>query len=195
MVSSFFRARRHLTANRVLVLALRCAGAAPASLSGCSAEGRSAPDTPGTGGTSGESGGGGAGGSGCAPLQLRTLVSISVEPPTATLVSKNGSRPEQLFHLVGSYDDGSRQSLGGATFALDGLTSGAIGESSGVFTGNGVIGGTATLPGDGTGAPLSATATVEVKLDDERNETCSTSAYCCDGRSCFRNVRIDPLPN
>lgn len=171
MVSSFLQYNRRLTTNRCLVLAFLWAGAAPVLLASCSASRSSTFDAAGAGSATGGDGAGGsagAGGAGGDPVLVANLVSIRVDPPAATLVSKNGSRPEQAFRVIGSYDDGTTQALDGASFTLDVLASGAIDERSGVFTANGIIGGaaavTATLP-VAEGEPLSAAATIDVAIE------------------------------
>ena len=95
-----------------------------------------------------------------------TLVSIAIEPATATLISSDGSMPEQIFGVVGTYSDGFSRALTGARFSIAPISLGTIDEANGRFVSNGFIGGVGTVTAtvNGPAGELSATATVTVQL-------------------------------
>jgi hypothetical protein len=97
----------------------------------------------------------------------RDIVSIEIAPTSASLVSIDGSMPEQAFTVSATLMDGSIVSAVGPRFSVDTLTVGTVDEASGLFVANGVIGGTATVTATVAGATgdLTATATVEVSLE------------------------------
>ncbi len=95
------------------------------------------------------------------------IVSIAIEPPTASLVSTNGSTPTQSYTVTATLADGSTVPAVAPRFTIDAVTVGAVDGGSGTFTANGVIGGTATITATVTGATgdVTATATVDVSLE------------------------------
>lgn len=97
----------------------------------------------------------------------RDVVSIVVEPPTAELVSIDGSMPEQTFTVVATLRDGTTRAAFAPLFELDSREIGDIDAAGGLFVANGIIGGTATVTASVLGASgtLAATATVTVRLE------------------------------
>jgi hypothetical protein len=97
----------------------------------------------------------------------RDIVSIEIAPTSASLVSIDGSMPEQAFTVSATLMDGSIVTAVGPRFSVDTLTVGMVDEASGVFVANGVIGGTAVVTATVAGATgdLTASATVEVSLE------------------------------
>ena len=97
------------------------------------------------------------------------LATIAVDPASADLVSIDGTMPTQAFSVIGTYSDGSTRVVLGPTFTVVPISLGEIDVASGLFTANGVIGGTATItarvPDPAGGAMLEATATVRVRLE------------------------------
>lgn len=96
-----------------------------------------------------------------------TVVSIAIDPPSASLVSTNGSMPTQAFTVTATLDDGSMVAATAPRFTIDALSVGNVDEGSGTFTANGVIGGQATITAAVAGAAgdVTATATVDVTLE------------------------------
>lgn len=96
------------------------------------------------------------------------VVSIHIDPPSATLVAADGATPTQQFTAIAEYDDGSRAPYRGAEFSLDTEAMGRIDAANGLFTANGVIGGTAYVtatPVDPTVTPTLAQATITVQIE------------------------------
>ncbi|HHH31482.1 MAG TPA: hypothetical protein ENK57_24475, partial [Polyangiaceae bacterium] len=97
-----------------------------------------------------------------------TLVSISIEPATAALLSVDGATPTQTFSVVGTLSDATTRAIAGPTFSIDPVSLGTLDVASGAFVANGLIGGsatvTATVPNP-AGGELTATATVTVRLE------------------------------
>jgi len=156
-----------------LFFAIAGAAAAPAVSSGCTADN---PGTTGgnagTAGSSSSEGGGGSGGGmggsgGDIFPPMANLVSIAIDPPSAMLTSINGSKPEQPFKVIGTYTDGAMKPITNATFTLDTLQLGGVGQTTGIFASNGLVGGqgavTATVM-DGAGS-VSAKASITVKIE------------------------------
>ncbi|MCB9594265.1 MAG: PD40 domain-containing protein [Sandaracinaceae bacterium] len=96
-----------------------------------------------------------------------TVASVRLEPASAGLVAVDGSRPTQTFMAIAVLSDGTEAAAIAPTFSLDSVSIGDIDPASGVFTANGFIGGSATVTVSvpNGGAPLSATATVSVRLE------------------------------
>ncbi len=97
----------------------------------------------------------------------RDIVAIEISPTMASLVSVDGSMPEQAFTVSATLTDGTIVSAVGTRFSVDTLTVGTVDEASGLFVANGVIGGTAVVTATVAGASgdLTASATVEVSLE------------------------------
>jgi hypothetical protein len=137
----------------------------------CSTAGSSG--NSGSSGSSGTSGGlptvGGSGGAG-GGIVSQKLVTIVVEPATVQLSSLNGAKPEQVFTIKGTYENGSTVDIPASTvdFSLDPLSIGGFTNES-TFQANGLIGGsvvvTATLPASTTNAQLTAKASISVTLE------------------------------
>jgi len=111
--------------------------------------------------------GGGTGTDGGDPAD-RDVVSIAIDPVTADLVATDGAMPTQAFTVTATLTDGRMVPAVAPRFTLDARTVGDIDEASGLFTANGVIGGTATVTATVIGADdaeLSAEATVNVSIE------------------------------
>ncbi len=97
-----------------------------------------------------------------------SVASLAIEPAVADLVSVDAAEVTQQFSAVATLTDGSTNSTLPTIWEIDDLRIGRIGERDGVFTGNGLVGGeatiTATLVDD---ASKSATAIVRVRLERE----------------------------
>lgn len=94
-------------------------------------------------------------------------VSVVITPDPVTLTSTDGSRPTQAFTAQLRYDDGSMGPATATDWSLDSRTVGDIDSAGGVFTANGVVGGTAmvTVVASTTAhGTFTATATLEVVL-------------------------------
>ncbi len=95
-------------------------------------------------------------------------VRVTITPASATLTSTNGSRPTQAFTAQLTYDDGSMGPASVTDWSLDSRTVGDIDPAGGVFTANGVVGGTATVTVVATTTAhgtFTAMATPEVVLE------------------------------
>jgi hypothetical protein len=108
---------------------------------------------------------GGSGGVFIPPMAA--LVSIAIDPPSAILTSINGSKPEQPFKVIGTFTDGAMKPVDNATFVLDTLPLGSVGQTTGIFASNGIVGGqgsvTATVS-DGKSS-LSVKGSISVKIE------------------------------
>jgi hypothetical protein len=115
-------------------------------------------DPNGTSGGAGDGGGGllGTGGQ-------KTLVSLSVDPPTAALTVENGGPAQtKQFKAIAHYADNSTAELGGnVTWTATNLQVGNVG-GTGLYTTSGTIGGAVTITAAFQGKK--ATATLAVKL-------------------------------
>ncbi len=100
--------------------------------------------------------------------ETRRAVSLRIEPTSAELLARDGAMPTQRFTAVLVYDDGSEAPASGPRFTIDPLLLGHLDEASGLFTSNGLFGGTATVsvqvdvPG---GETLSAEASLTVRVE------------------------------
>ena len=123
----------------------------------------------GTGGAGGAAGLGGGGAGGAGGAAARSLVSLTLSPSVADLVSQNGSMPEQAFRAVGTFSDGTSGPVVGPVFAIDTRALGDLDVASGRFLANGIIGGTAAVtvsarePASAT--PVVARASVSVRIE------------------------------
>jgi hypothetical protein len=77
------------------------------------------------------------------PIPVAT--SLRVEPASADLVSTDGAIVTQTFSAVVVYDTGLELPATGPLFEIDTRTMGELAPSTGVFTANGIVGGTATV--------------------------------------------------
>lgn len=94
-------------------------------------------------------------------------VSVRIEPASADLVSIDGARPMQDFAAIITYADGSEREAP-SDWSIDTLEMGDIDSGTGLFTANGLIGGTGTVTVSvpvGAGAPLAAVAPIRVRLE------------------------------
>lgn len=113
---------------------------------------------------------GGGGGDGGPPRDFATATvsSVRVEPANATLVSVDGSQPEQTFRFVATYSDGTARDLT-AGWTIDTLGLGELGVDTGTFVASGVRGGTATIEGSAlnpSGGPtLTASITITINVE------------------------------
>jgi hypothetical protein len=91
----------------------------------------------------------------------RTINSLSIDPPTATIVSDNGAVVKQQFKALAHYADGTTGDLGGAAQWTSTLPQvGSI--AGGTFSASGTVGGAVTVTATYKGQK--ATATLNVKL-------------------------------
>jgi len=100
-------------------------------------------DTGGGGSDGGGSGGDGGGSSDDAGPRL-SLVSVTVSPASAEIVSQDGAPVTQAFTAEGHYSDGTTKPVT-ARFSLSRLELGSIRDTTGLFTANGFFGGTVTV--------------------------------------------------
>lgn len=108
----------------------------------------------------------GSSGSGFLDGGGEVITALAIDPPTATLTSVDGSKPTQVFRVVATLQGGGERDLSDADLVLTPLSVGEINASTGLFTANGIVGGsavlTATLPSN---TSVSATATLTVNLE------------------------------
>lgn len=94
------------------------------------------------------------------------ITALSIDPPTATLTSVDGSKPTQTFRVIATLQGGGTRDVSDADLTLAPLSVGEVNASTGLFTANGIVGGsavlTATLPSD---TSVSATAMLTVNLE------------------------------
>ncbi|MBI4818969.1 MAG: PD40 domain-containing protein [Deltaproteobacteria bacterium] len=95
------------------------------------------------------------------------LASIRLQPPSANLVSRDGSRPSTTFTVLAVWSDGSESTASGAELALDSHRIGDLGANSGEFIANGFIGGSTILRAKlvHAGNTLEAQAPITVRLE------------------------------
>jgi hypothetical protein len=171
----------------VVTVLFACASVAAA----CSEPDR-ATSSGSTGGPGGSGGADPTGATGSGGLIFNTgnLISISISPPDAEILSTDGSKPTQAFTVTGMFDDGTSGTVGGVEFSSDPPLIGAIDSKSGIFTAHGTTGGkvTVTATANGGGGPLTATATVTVKLD----RTVIAGSAPVDSSKNFENLMNDP---
>lgn len=140
------------------------------ALSACSAA--DSADTAGAGngngGSSdaGENSGDAQANGGGQPGPTSKLKALAIEPALAELESIDGSRPEQVFKVVGTLEDGTKTGVPSASFSLESIAFGAITEGSGKFVATGVAGGETKVlvEAPGVNGTLTAEATVRVAL-------------------------------
>lgn len=107
-----------------------------------------------------------------APLPLRELTSLRVEPRAATLTARYGTASTQDFTVVGTLSDGRTVPVTNVGWSATpmGSPAGSLGTESGRFTATGTSGGvftiTASVDRPGMG-PLTDTATLEVRVERE----------------------------
>jgi hypothetical protein len=95
-------------------------------------------------------------------------VSVRLEPAMADLVSIDGAVVTQTFDVVVVYDTGLELPASGPLFEIDTRTMGDIAPSTGLFTANGIVGGSATVTARvtiGSGPALTATAPLTVRIE------------------------------
>ena len=68
------------------------------------------------------------------------LTKITIDPPSATLLSTNGSKPTKKFTVMGHYDDGKSRAISSATMTLDSQKYGTM-TGDGTFTARGIAAG------------------------------------------------------
>lgn len=99
----------------------------------------------------------------------RVLEGVRVEPASADLVAAEGATPTQAFSAFFVWSDGTESPAIGPSFTHDNLSIGELDLASGLFTANGVIGGTSTVtaavPDPRGGPDLAGTATLRVRLE------------------------------
>jgi len=100
---------------------------------------------------------------------LPVAVSLRIDPPSADLVAIDGAIVTQAFTALVMYDDGVERPAIGPLFEIDSRTMGDIDPSTGSFTANAIVGGTANVTASisTSGPRLTAMATLRVRI--ERN--------------------------
>jgi hypothetical protein len=98
----------------------------------------------------------------------KTITSLSVEPPTATLVQERGQPARsQPFKAVAHYADGTTSELGGGvTWTATNLQVGAV-VPSGLYTANGSVGGQVTITAAVSGQKATAALTVKLHVTED----------------------------
>ncbi|MCK6548990.1 hypothetical protein L6R52_24305 [Myxococcota bacterium] len=91
------------------------------------------------------------------------LMRVDVEPPTVTLTSVNGSRPEQRFTVTAVWSDGTALVVQSARFELEPSALGAI-DATQTFRSNGRVGGSGVVRAIYNG--LAGEAQLRVELED-----------------------------
>ena len=97
-------------------------------------------------------------------LTSPTLVSLAIEPPTATVTSLDGATATAGFAAMARYSDGSSSMLP-ASWLVSAPQLGAI-DGNGLFTASGTVGGVVTLQASASGMSATATVTVVLALDE-----------------------------
>ncbi|MBK8172177.1 MAG: hypothetical protein IPK60_17790 [Sandaracinaceae bacterium] len=111
------------------------------------------------------------------------VLSVVIDPMTATLTSVDGATPTQEFHAIGTRRDGTTTVLATGNWSIDTLALGNVHSALGTFSANGLIGGTATISFSDFGAggvALNAVAQVTVALERTSmgpGATSSTAAH------------------
>lgn len=121
---------------RLALLGALVAGCGSTGPGGLADTGGAAPDGGGSGGD------GGPGGDDAGPRA--SLVSVTVSPASAEIVSQDGAPVTQSFSAEGRYSDGTTKPVS-ARFSLSRLELGSIRDTTGLFTANGFFGGTVTV--------------------------------------------------
>jgi hypothetical protein len=111
----------------------------------------------------------GGGGGGDDADDQTTITAIEIEPASVTLVSEDGSKPEQQFRVMATYSDGSREFYyRPVEFSLDAERIGYIDPANGQFAAHGIVGGEAEISArliNGPDGIIPATATVRVHVE------------------------------
>ncbi|MBI2375296.1 MAG: PD40 domain-containing protein [Deltaproteobacteria bacterium] len=99
----------------------------------------------------------------------RVVTRIRIEPPSASLISRAGSRPNQTFAVIASWSDDTETTANGAELTLESRRIGDLGPAPGEFVANGFIGGSTTLNAHLSlaGNVFDASATISVRLEDD----------------------------
>ncbi|CAN5747312.1 hypothetical protein BH11MYX4_BH11MYX4_30830 [soil metagenome] len=106
-----------------------------------------------------------AGSSGILGNGQKTLTSLTIDPPTATLVAENGGPPQtQPFKAILHYADNSTSEMtNGITWTATNLQVGNVG-ANGVYTTSGSIGGAVKINASFQGQKASATLSVKLHV-------------------------------
>ena len=119
--------------------------------------------------SSGAGGAGGSGGSGSGSFVTsgtRTLTSITVDPPTASVTLDGGMMATQAYTATATFSDGSTQPLtSGVAWAADSAQVGSI-SGTGVYTANGMLGGSVSIQAQFGGMTGTAALTVKLVLSE-----------------------------
>ena len=107
----------------------------------------------------------------------KTITSLTVDPPAATLLVESGGPPQtQQYTAVVHYADKTSEVTAGVTWTASNLQVGNIG-SSGIYTTGGTIGGAVRISAAFKGQKASATLTVKLHvLENPANADASTIA-------------------
>lgn len=94
-------------------------------------------------------------------------VSVRVYPPNADVVATDGVTVTQNFIALVTYNDGVERPVVGALFEIDSRALGDIDPSTGIFTANGILGGTVnvTVSISAGGVRLTAMGTLRVRIE------------------------------
>jgi hypothetical protein len=97
----------------------------------------------------------------------KTITSLTLDPPTASLVVENGGPAQTLqYKAIAHYTDNTTSEMtGGVTWTATNLQVGNIG-GSGLYTTSGTIGGAVTITGAFKGQKATATLTVKLHVLD-----------------------------
>lgn len=126
----------------------------------------------GTGGSSGSAGSGGSSASGGGAADggldidssLGKVVSLTVEPASATIDVVNGSATPVQFQAIAVYDNGSKGPVT-ASWSFDRLDLALI-DAGGTLSAHGMKGGVGTVTAQSDGLSATATATVELHFEE-----------------------------
>jgi hypothetical protein len=111
---------------------------------------------------------GGGGGGGDDTGEEVTVTALEIDPPSATLISEDGDKPEQKFVVMAQYSDGSRRVYPESVeFSIGSERIGYVDPSNGLFVAHGIVGGETEITAttlDGASGLAPATASVRVHL-------------------------------
>ncbi len=99
-------------------------------------------------------------------IPIRELSRIAIDPPMATVTSRDGATATQAFTVVGTFDDGTSRPLANGTWSLPTTLAATVDSATGVVTATGRAGGLVELRVEVPSAlrALTATAMVDVRV-------------------------------
>lgn len=100
-------------------------------------------------------------------IPIRELTRLAIDPPMATITSRDGAAATQAFTVVGTFDDGTSRPLANGTWVLPNNLAATVDPATGVVTATGRAGGTFQLSVEvpATLRALTATAMVNVRVE------------------------------